>query len=197
MKVKICGIVHPADAIDAAIAGADFIGMILSSGYKRSVTIPRAKEIAAAAKNAGAIPVGVFVDATVDQIMSCCKDLSVNTVQLHGASRNHAKCLLERSIEIFFVIEFNDTALLNPLPKNSYYVFDSSQPGQGKPFDWTSFIPPKNADWFLAGGLNPKNVNHAISLLQPHGVDVSSGVECISNLRKDKDLIKQFIKETL
>ena len=73
MIVKICGVTHPEDAKAAAQFGADFIGMTFFAGSKRNVSIPEAAQIAKAAKEAGAEPVGVFVDQSAGQIAAVCE----------------------------------------------------------------------------------------------------------------------------
>lgn len=74
-----------------------------------------------------------------------------------------------------------------------YYLIDSPGGGTGKSFDW-KLLDKFNLDaskLILAGGLNPDNVQEAIRVVKPAGVDVSSGVE--TNGAKDIKKIKQFI----
>lgn len=73
-----------------------------------------------------------------------------------------------------------------------YDLLDSPHPGTGTKLDWHAIKQP-DRPFFLAGGLNPDNVAEAIRLVQPHGVDVSSGVEK-SPGKKCKRLIKKFIR---
>jgi len=78
-----------------------------------------------------------------------------------------------------------------PTHVGEYLIFDSPNPGSGKPFDWD--IIPKNAPpFFLAGGLTPQNVAEAIARTAPFAVDVSSGVE--TNGVKDPQKIAEFIR---
>src|SRR5690349_3009544 len=101
MKVKICGLTHPEDASYAAHLGADYIGLIFASPSKRRVSIPEAKKIAQAARQAGAQPVGVFLDATADEILSTCKETGLLIVQLGGASRQHLP-LLQKHFSLLY-----------------------------------------------------------------------------------------------
>lgn len=169
MKVKICGITHPEDALHAAKCGADYIGIIFAKGSKRCVTPEQAEAIATAARKGGAVPVGVFVDAKSEDIKAICKRAKISTVQLYGVSGY-------------------------PEGLDQLYVVDGENPGSGKTFDWKSFSPPKDIPWMLAGGLNPENVAAAIRLLQPYGVDVASGVEKPGSTRKDSQLVAAFIQ---
>ena len=81
-----------------------------------------------------------------------------------------------------------------------YFVFDTFHPsmsgGTGETFDWKLLREESsriNKPFFVAGGLNPGNVVHAVKMLNPYGVDVSSGVES-SPGKKDKRLLKEFIE---
>lgn len=192
MQVKICGIAHPDDALMAARLGADYIGMIFSKTSKRNVSHALGKEIAEAARMEGAKPVGVFVDATFDEILLCCEHTGITTVQLHGDIARQSVSRLD--LNIFYAVPdlFNYTAL----PLQVIPLFDNGG-GTGKTFDWTNFVPPKSKNWFLAGGLTPANVQEAIRILSPYGVDVSSGVEYKDTRRKDPARVAAFIKEAI
>lgn len=169
MKVKICGITHPEDALHAAKCGADYIGIIFAKTSKRCVTPEQAVAIAKAAREGGAEPVGVFVDAGSDVIKAVCKRAKISTVQLYGESEY-------------------------PEGLGQLYVVDGENPGSGKTFNWKKFSPPQDIRWMLAGGLNPDNVAAAIRLLKPYGVDVASGVEKPGSTRKDPQLVAAFIQ---
>ena len=79
-----------------------------------------------------------------------------------------------------------------------YMLLDSAIPGSGKQScEWNQMTPPKGASrcgFILAGGLNPSNVADAVEMLNPNGVDVSSGVCGLDGLRKDPELIEQFVQ---
>lgn len=192
MQIKICGITHPDDALMAAKLGANYIGMIFSKSSKRNVSHALGKEIADAARMKDAEPVGVFVEATFDEILLCCELTGITTVQLQGdLARQHASRL---DLNIFYAIPdlFNYTTI----PLHVIPLFDNGG-GTGKTFDWKTFVPPKDKNWFLAGGLTPSNVHEAIRTLSPYGVDVSSGVEYKETRRKDPGLVAAFIKEAM
>jgi phosphoribosylanthranilate isomerase len=193
MKVKICGMTHPEDAELAAQLGADSIGIIFSDNSKRNVDLSTAKEIAQAGKQAGAEPIGVFIDQSADQIISICEKVGLNSVQLHGRISRKALPLLSHYNVIYALGVGNKEINIERLPMSVTLLFDSTKPGSGSPFDWTAFPPPANFHWILAGGLNPNNVAEAIVLLKPYGVDVATGVEYSNNTRKDPALVKAFI----
>lgn len=199
--IKICGIRDPSMATFAAQAGADFIGIVFHPTSKRFVEIEQATEIAAAAKQAGAQPVGVFVDTNAEMILKICQIARINTVQLHGdiARQQHHllppsfKRIYARTVDQNGQIENDKDGGLNYLDEDrDYLLFDNIQAGSGKTFDWSKFNYIGNFPWFFSGGLTIDNVGNAIQQFQPTAIDVSSGVEK-SPGEKDKDLILKFI----
>ena len=66
--MKVCGVTNAEDALFAAKNGADFIGMIVWPKSKRSIDVETAKEVAAAAREGGAEPVGVFVSENAEEV---------------------------------------------------------------------------------------------------------------------------------
>lgn len=194
MKVKICGVTHPEDALFAARLGADYIGIIFSDRSKRKVEQQMGKQIAAAAQQQGATPVGVFVDESAEEILTICNETGIAFVQLHGAISQSTVNVLP--FPVFYAIEVqgNRTVLETPqLPSKAIPLYDCGKGGSGIPFDWVHFSPPDHP-WILAGGLHPGNVREAIDKLNPYGVDVATGVELPQCTRKDPDLLKAFIK---
>ena len=111
MLVKICGITDPEMAKVAALAGADFIGILFSSLSPRSVSIKRAKEIARAARLEGAEVIGVFVDEELEEILQIVKELDLHYVQLHGDRSRRALDALPKELQIIYVVDER------PLPK--------------------------------------------------------------------------------
>jgi phosphoribosylanthranilate isomerase len=183
MLVKICGVRDPLTARLAAQSGADFIGMILTPGYIRSVDIETAKEIAAAAREGGSEPVAVFVSEAPGQVIELCVRLGVRTVQYYMEEAELPEALRRFRVN-------NLSALLRE--GLDFMLFESGKPGTGTPID-PQQEAPKDRPFILAGGLHPGNVGEQISRYRPIGVDVSSGVE--EGGEKSIDLIVQFIKE--
>lgn len=197
MKVKICGMTHPADAEYAALSGADYIGIIFSDISKHKVSLPLAQDIAYAARQAGAEPIGVFIDETASQIALICEKTGIHWIQLHGPIPQQDLPLLLGHYSIIYTLSVQKNGSLShpmELPDSMTLLYDTLKGGTGIPFDWKTFSPPTNRCWILAGGLNPNNVEEAITLLQPHGVDVASGVEFPHTIRKDPALVKAFIQ---
>jgi len=197
MKVKICGVTHPDDALYAARLGADYVGIIFSPQSKRQVLQKEAKAIAQSARQGGAEPVGVFVDESLEEIIECCTAAEIGTIQLHGPRAQECLLDLQGRYSIIYSIPVGADGAVSsehPLPVNGTLLFDGLKGGSGKTFDWSAFSPPEGRFYLLAGGLNPDNVKEAIDLLAPGGVDVSSGVELAGSIRKDPLLVKVFIQ---
>lgn len=194
--IKICGIRDPEIATQASLAGANLIGIIFHHLSPRFVTPTQATQIARATIKSGAIPVAVFVNQTANEMLNICETTKIKTVQLHGEiARAHHHLLPDEFQRIYVQTVPNlksDAGLQYLLPHRDFILIDHSDSGQGKKINWTTFRYEWPFRWLLAGGLTAINVPDAINLLQPDGVDVSSGVESTVG-HKDIALIQQFI----
>lgn len=199
--IKICGIRDPRIAIQTVQSGADFIGIIFHPSSKRCVSsLEKAQQIVEATREAGATPVAVFVNHTYVQMRYICEATEVTSIQLHGhvARTDHRR--LAESYQRIYVqsvssngsLRFDD-GLRYLDPDRDLILLDHIDAGQGKTSHWLSLQRPLHVRhrWLLAGGLTPCNVVKALEMLQPDGVDVSSGVEV--NGEKDISLIQKFI----
>lgn len=196
MKVKICGITHPDDAEHAARSGADYVGIVFAAQSKRRVSSSQAKEIAQAARQAGAVPVAVFGDESAGRIHSICREAGIHIVQLHGNGSKEGLPFLHGTYSVIFAIGVGIDGSVSgifPLPEGVCPLFDTLEGGSGRPFNWRAFAAPVCGPWMLAGGLDTQNVREAVRLLKPDGVDVSSGVEQPGTVRKCPRLVKSFI----
>jgi phosphoribosylanthranilate isomerase len=197
--IKICGIRDPHMAEQAAIAGAHLIGIIFHMPSPRYVSLDQAAAISIAARNAGALPVAVFVNHTDVEMRSICEAAHIHIVQLHGATARAHHHLLPDTYQRIYVQEVSDKGELQIDQdiryldsKRDFILIDHAQPGQGNVINRKRFYYDLPFPWILAGGLSPANVAAAINDLQPNGVDVSSGVES-SKGNKDIFLIKKFV----
>lgn len=186
----------------AALAGADFIGIVFHHASKRCVCVEKAILISAAARAHNAIPVAVVVDHTASQMKALCEATQIQVIQLHGRIAKQQHHLLPSTYQRIYVrpvaphgavSDLTDDGLTDCDPARDYLLFDNAEAGKGKPFNWDAFNPEKSPFKIgFAGGLTPDNVGAAIKKFSPAFVDVSGGVENAAG-EKDKVLIQQFI----
>ena len=207
--IKICGITNLEDAETAVDAGADALGFVF---YEKS---PRKIDVEAARKVITKLPsniekVGVFVNEPGEKILDTAAQAGLTAVQLHGFESRNPEFIqalkVGRDLEVFLVLpaaeigrglDWNE----HERASISAVFFDSGTPqqpgGTGRTFDWNSAaagIHAMGMNWkvVVAGGLNSTNVADAIRILEPWGVDVSSGVEAKPG-KKDPENIRAFI----
>ncbi|MEM7064104.1 MAG: phosphoribosylanthranilate isomerase [Cyanobacteria bacterium P01_B01_bin.77] len=207
MRIKICGLTQPDQAIEIATMGASVLGFICVKQSPRYVTPETIQTIVQT------IPpidrVGVFANAPLEQIEQTVALGQLNGVQLHG-QESTTYCQTVRTalpnVELIKALRIRDLQDLDQVETYTPYVdtflLDAYHPqhlgGTGHTLDWEAlqtFRPER--PWFLAGGLRPGNITQALSLLSPDGIDLSSGVE---HSPGDKDLTKvaqllQAVKE--
>jgi phosphoribosylanthranilate isomerase len=196
--VKICGITSPADALAAADAGADALGLNFYEASPRHVTLAGAAEITRALPPF-MIKVGVFVDAPEDFVLRAIGACGLNIAQFHGGeSPEFCRLFPVLTIKAFRI---RDAESLRALPDyaTEAWLLDAFEPdklgGTGAKFNWDLAVEAKKLGRpiFLAGGLTPENVGEAVRHVQPYAVDVSSGVESAPG-KKDAAKMRAFVK---
>lgn len=191
MKVKVCGITRVEDALLAERLGADFIGFIFANASKRCVSPEVARQIIEALTTA--IPLGVFVEQTDDEVIKIADVAGLKAVQIYRPVVRKLDALT--MIEAIRVKDEND---LQPVGQSQadYYLLDayheSAYGGTGHVFDWT-MLPEDVSNVFIAGGLGIDNVRRA-ALLRPFAIDVCSGVESAPGMKDEKKL-RMFFEE--
>ena len=204
MKVKVCGITRLEDARLACELGAWAVGFIFYPPSPRYISPEHAAEITEELGDA-VEKVGVFVNASFEDIVDAGKKVNLTIAQLHGSeSRSCAEELKPCFSDVWKAVRIGDTLPVSLLEEYhgitlllDTYVKDRPG-GTGKTFSWELAREAKSyARIILAGGLNPGNVGEAIRSVEPYGIDVGSGVECCPG-RKDPTLLRDlFAKVTL
>ena len=197
--IKICGVRDPQFAKTAVLAGASYIGIIFHPTSRRYVDIETAVVIAKQVRESAAQPVAVFVNQTVQEMLTICEFTGIQVIQLHGARVRQQHHLLPSHLQRIYVqtvsdagVDDIDGGLKYCQLTRDFLLFDNVNPGEGISFNWDKFKYTGKFRWFLAGGLNPNNAQQGIHKMQPYGVDVSSGVE--NNLGiKDVNLLQRFM----
>jgi phosphoribosylanthranilate isomerase len=197
-RIKICGITRTQDALAAATAGADAIGLVFYPRSPRYLSGERAVEIR------DALPpfvqtVALFVNPDAAQVAQVIGRVRPAMLQFHGDETPEfcaqfgmpfvKACRVKPGVD---ALEY-----LRPFSRAAAWLFDSYVPeygGVGERFDW-SLLPASRAKPFiLSGGLERGNVGEAVRGVRPWGVDVSSGVESAKGI-KDAAKIAAFIAE--
>lgn len=194
MFVKICGITNEDDALLAVALGADAVGFVFAPSV-RQIAVQKVYDITRRLPPE-ILTVGVFRDELPPRVIEIVHASGVKAAQLHGHERPqdvaavgaHVRTVIKAvaagSVDAARADEFGTPLIL----------LDAPSPGSGQVFDWKLVSDvPETVNVILAGGLTPENVAAGISLVNPWGVDVSSGVESEAG-RKDPVKMKRFIE---
>ena len=186
MRIKFCGVTDREDAELAAQAGAWAIGLNFWNRSPRRCRRSTAVEIAAALRRRIEL-VGVFVNASLDDIARVVDAVGLTGVQLHGDEGPAfcAEVARRTGATVTKAMRVRSGADLQALHAfhTDYHLLDSFVAGvpggTGQTFAWELVPPPRRRDvpLILSGGLDPENVSDAIAAVQPFAVDVASGVE--------------------
>ena len=198
-RVKFCGMTRHEDAELAVELGAWAIGFVLWPHSPRAADPAVAAGIAAALRRRVEL-VGVFVNATFDEIAHAADELHLSHVQLHGdegpafcaeaARRTGAKVI--KAMRIASAADFQDLERYH----TDLHLLDAAakglRGGSGRTWDWAlAARRRRHVPAILSGGLNADNVAAGIAAVEPWAVDVSSGVE-VSPGVKDPERMRAF-----
>ena len=197
--IKICGTTSERDADIAIRAGANALGFIMTKS-PRQVSDSAAYSIGTVVPK-GVETIGVFVNEELDTLVKTARFCRFTGVQLHGdEDAEYIKNLrtLLPGIKLLKAADVATLANRSDLKPDAWLV-DSGQGAQrggtGKRFNWREAQPVVKGlrePFIVAGGLNAANVQEALTVLHPWGVDVVSGVESYPG-RKHSGLVAQFI----
>lgn len=196
--VKICGITRKVDAEVAVEAGADALGFNFYTPSPRAVDPQVAREIAAGLPQA-VTPVGLFVDAPLEEVVETAELCGLGTVQLHG--QEPPDYCLRVGLKVIKAVRVKDAESLSALKDYDVEAFllDAFSPelvgGTGRVFDHDLVALAKDSGRpiILAGGLTPETVASAVRATRPFGVDVASGVEESPGV-KDHAKVRAFVE---
>jgi phosphoribosylanthranilate isomerase len=200
-RVKICGVSDPADARRVADLGAWALGMIFWPNSPRVCSLDAAEEIGGELQRRLEL-VGVFVNASLDDVAATVDRANLSVVQLHG-DEGPAYCrevARRTGAKVMKAVRVRDAAQLKDLQRfhTDLHLLDAYSPrrpgGTGETFDWElARRHPRTPPVVLSGGLNADNVGAAIETARPFAVDVASGTEQ-SPGRKDPVKLTAFVR---
>lgn len=196
-RVKICGITRVEDALAAVAAGADALGFVFYPQSPRSMTPARAAAIIARLP-AFVSAVGLFVDASAEEVRAVMEQCPLDMLQFHGSEdpdfcrsfgRPYLKALRMRDhVDVADFARSHDSAC--------GLLLDSYRPGvpggTGETFEWQRIPGQLPLPVVLAGGLTADNVGEAIATCRPWAVDVSGGVESAPG-HKSQQALAEFL----
>ena len=216
-KIKMCGI-SKIETIPAIVdAKPDYMGLVFAPS-KRQVTVDQAKTLveelhkqyvnrynrdAEQYSNQTLIhqefikTVGIFVNETLDNLVTIATEVNLDAVQLHGdEDEAFIQSLKERTnVEVWKAVQIRSAADAEAWIDSSadMLLFDAyhkdERGGTGEVFDWSS-LDEFERPFMLAGGIDSTNVARAIRTVRPYGIDISSGIE--TEGVKDNEKIKAF-----
>ena len=199
MRIKICGITNKEDALNTIALNVSAIGFIF---YKNS---PRYIKPEVLDEFILDIPpfittVGVFVNSEYEEIMEITQRCKLNTIQLHGEETPEFCTQFNLPTIKAFRVKTSEDIKQIPKYKGTVNGFlldtkvENIHGGTGKAFDWGLALEAKEYEipLILSGGINSDNIEKAIKLVNPHAIDLSSGVEKEPGI-KDYNKIKELI----
>ena len=193
IRIKICGITRPEDAVLAAQLGANAIGLVFFAGSKRCVSVEQAQRIVRS------LPpfvqaVALFVNETEANIRHVLAHVPIHTLQFHGDEPPEFCQSFQRPfLKAVRVQSAHDIqAACTRFAEARALLFDAfvdgAYGGTGHTFDWRLLPEQLSQHWILSGGLNPDNVAHALKTTGAMAVDVSSGVEQSAGIKSPEKL---------
>lgn len=200
-RIKICGLTRP-DDVDAAVeAGVDAIGLVFYAASPRFVDTETARQLVRRLP-AWMASVGLFVNASREQILRTADAVGLSHLQLHG-DETAADCLgFGRPVIKAIRLPAGQgglsaaalVKLAEPYRECAAVLFDADSAGfggSGQSFDWACLDRAREdlgQAWVLSGGLSVDNVGEAVRRLRPPAVDVSSGVEAVIEGKSQKGI---------
>lgn len=198
-RIKICGITREQDARAAVASGANALGLVFYEKSPRHVTREQAARIASAVPPFVTV-VGLFVNASADEVRGVLDRVPLHILQFHGEEtpefcaqfgRHYLKAVrVKPGVDLVQYAARYSSA--QGLLLDAYV--EGTHGGTGASFDWGLIPRDLPLPVVLSGGLSPDNVAQAVEQVRPYAVDVSSGVEAAKGI-KDAAKVAAFINE--
>ncbi len=203
MKIKLCGLKRIEDIEAVNEAKPDYIGFIFAKKSRRYVSTETAERLKQHL-NPDIEAVGVFVNEDIDKVIEQAKKQVIDVIQLHGEEDVAYVKDLKEAVDVPIIKAISMTKQdarqqisMWEISDVDYLLLDSGNGGTGEQFNYKLLqeIGNLKKPYFLAGGLNPENLENAVQQLQnnqPYALDLSSGIE--TNGIKDLDKIKKAVE---
>ena len=204
MIFKICGLKTRESLFCCEENNADFFGMIFYEKSPRNITFNEAKILINTSKELKIRPVGVFVDHEINNLKKIISSLDLKNIQLHGNENQSYIDEIKKQFDVKIIkkISINsseDLNISNKFKNIEYLLFDYKPDnnelpgGNSKSFDW-NLLKGQNIKlpWFISGGINETNIKKIQNLLNPNGIDLSSGVEVSKGIKSNSKINNLF-----
>ncbi|NLR65980.1 phosphoribosylanthranilate isomerase [Chitinophaga varians] len=204
MRIKVCGITRAADLQGLTDNQADFAGFIF---YEKSPRFAANKiDARTVRETAGIRKVGVFVNATAEQVLRTVADYALDMVQLHGDETPAFCAAIRETVPVIKAFRIGDNVdwqtLLTPyIPVTDYFLFDTASVkgygGTGERFNWELLQQyPFEHPFLLSGGITPEDAEIISELKLPalFAVDINSKFEEAPGV-KNMEKVKLFLAE--
>ena len=207
MIFKICGLKNEKSLICCEENKVDYFGMIFYKESPRNISINNAKKLTDLSKNLKIKPIGVFVNHNIYELKKTISFLDLKYIQLHGNENQSYIDEIQNEFNLniikkISIKKLSDFKKIKNFKNIDYLLFDYKPEinelpgGNSKTFDWNLLIGQKiELPWFLSGGVNASNIKNIQKLINPNGIDLSSGVEDSlgnKNNQKINNLFKVF-----
>jgi len=206
MIFKICGLKDIESLKCCEDNNVDFFGMIFYKNSPRNITLNEAETLINTSKELRIRPVGVFIDHEINDLKKIISSLSLKHIQLHGNEDQLYIDKIKRQFDVKIIKKISvknseDLNIINKFNNIEYSLFDykpvkNELPGgNSKSFDW-SLLKGKEIKlpWFISGGINETNIKKIRNLLNPNGIDLSSGVEVSKGIKSNSKINNLFKK---
>ena len=206
MIFKICGLKDVESLNCCEENNVDFFGMIFYEKSPRNITLNEAETLINTSKELRIRPVGVFVDHEINDLKKIISSLGLKHIQLHGNEDQLYIDEIKRQFDVKIIkkISINnseDLDIINKFKNIEYLLFDYKPlkyelpGGNSKSFDWNLLKDQKiKLPWFISGGINETNIKNIQNLLNPNGIDLSSGVEVSKGIKSNSKINNLFKK---
>jgi phosphoribosylanthranilate isomerase len=199
VRVKICGITSPEQALMVQQSGADALGLVIYEKSPRYVDIDQAATIRAAI-NDSVLAIALLVNPSEDLVNQVIAQVKPDYIQFHGDET--PEFCQQFNYPFIRAVRMRDgldiDAEVAAYNAEGGFLFDAWSDdlygGTGHSFDWSRLPTTTDYKLILAGGLTPDNVAEAIAKTEPYMVDVSGGVEASPGI-KDPIKVKAFVAQ--
>lgn len=204
MIFKICGLKNKESVICCEKNNVDLFGMIFYEKSPRNISFKEAKNLVNLSSDLKIKPVGVFVNHNINDLKKIILSLDLKYIQLHGDENQIYIDELKNEFAIKIIKKFSlkkkqDLNKINNFNNIDYLIFDYKPEknelpgGNSKTFDWNLLKDKTIAlPWFISGGINETNIKKIQKLINPNGIDLSSGVEQSKGIKSNQKINNLF-----